>query len=98
MIYQLQDVSTPRSLSTAYRHCTQLTKTLGSKRPAVDISLIVVFLLKKEFGILIYLACVCMCVHICGEWVVVSSCMACSAWSGGEVQSLLPDREWGMID
>ena len=30
--------------------CTQLTKTFGSKRPAVDLSLTVVFLLKKEFG------------------------------------------------
>ena len=98
MINQLQDVSTRRSFVNCVRHCTQLTKTLGSKRPAVDLSLIVAFLLKKEFGILIYLACVCMCMHICGEWVVVSSCMACSAWSGGEVQSLLPDRGWGMID
>ena len=38
------------------RSCTQLTKTFGSKRPAVDLSLTVVlltvvFLLKKEFGI-----------------------------------------------
>ena len=31
---------------------TQLTKTSGSKRPAVNLSLTVVFLLKKEFGIL----------------------------------------------
>ena len=31
--------------------CTQLTKTFGLKRPAVNLSLTVVFLLKKEFGI-----------------------------------------------
>ena len=30
----------------------ELTKTFGSKRPAVDLSLTVVFLLKKEFGII----------------------------------------------
>ena len=30
---------------------TQLTKTFGSKHPAVDLSITVVFLLKKEFGI-----------------------------------------------
>ena len=31
----MQDISTRGSLSTAYT-CKQLTKTLGSKRPAVD--------------------------------------------------------------
>ena len=44
MIDQMQDVSTRRCLSTAYRQvqCMQLTKTSGSKRPAFDLSLPVV--------------------------------------------------------
>ena len=46
MINQLQDVSTRRSLSTAYR----MTKTFGSKRPAVDLSLTVVFCSKKNLA------------------------------------------------
>ena len=36
LINQLQDVLTRGSLSTAYKCCKQLTKILGSKRPAVD--------------------------------------------------------------
>ena len=39
MINQMQNVTTRRSLSS----CTQLTKTSGSKRPAFDLSLTVVF-------------------------------------------------------
>ena len=52
MINQLQDVSTRRSSSTAYRYelSTQLTKTFGSKRPAVDLSLTVVFCSKKNLA------------------------------------------------
>ena len=54
MINQLQDVSTRRSLSTAYRmtkySCTQLTKTFGSKRPAVDLSLTVVFCSRRNLA------------------------------------------------
>ena len=43
LIHQLQNVSTWGSLSTAYKlhTCNQLTKTLGSKRPAVDWLLVV---------------------------------------------------------
>ena len=48
MIDQMQDVSTRGSLSTAYLTpllCTQLTKTLGLKRPAFDQSSPVAFCL-----------------------------------------------------
>ena len=47
MINQLQDVSTRRSLSTTYR---KLTKTFGSKRPAADLSLTVVFCSRKNLA------------------------------------------------
>ena len=50
MINQLQDVSTRRSSSTVYRSCMQLTKTFGSKRPAVDLSLTVVFCSRKNLA------------------------------------------------
>ena len=50
LINQLLDVSTRGSLSTAYT-CEQLTKTLGSKHPAVD-WLIVVYCSSVNFVII----------------------------------------------
>ena len=54
MTNQLQDVSTKVFVNCVQDKeslsCTQLTKTFGSKRPAVDLSLTVVVLLKKELN------------------------------------------------
>ena len=67
-----------RTKGFVHTYCTQLTKTFGSKRPAVDLSLTVVFCSKKEFGISTVCMYICMyvrmgvCRYVC---IYVSICV-----------------------
>ena len=72
LINQLQDVSTRGSLSTAYKCCKQLTKTLMSKRPAVD-WLIVAYCSSVNFANVNYVVHLCMIVFhwsVHGSWTI----------------------------
>ena len=86
LINQLQDVSTRGSLSTAYT-CKQLTKTLGSKRPAVDL-LTVAYCSSVNFAIIN--ATMSLYSIICQQYFPLNVHSQCTGWQQEHIAEYFP--------